>query len=216
MSIGITHPDPVDFDELRSETNGLRSSEAIDYFQEHLPWVCRDAYLARTARPAVILRVQQGNFEYIFDHYTSLEADGTVPYSDSEEGRLVLALGKSAPAARARDDYRLRGWIGPTERALGREWDKGHYIGHSLGGAVEGVEANVFIQRRNLNRGWSFEGKRFRQMETYCVENPGTLCFARPIYVDGTSRAAWLEFGLIKCEGELWVECFDNRGAVRG
>src|SRR5665213_3926640 len=205
------HPDPLDLATLWSETDALNSSQALDYFQEHLSWVSRDAYLARTGRPAVVLRVQQGNFEYIFDHYSSLEADGTVPYSDSEEGRLVLALGRSVPTARVRDDHRLRGWIGPTERTLGRTWDKGHYIGHSLGGAVEGVEANVFVQRRDLNRGWSAEGKRFRQMEKYCVENPGTLCFARPIYADGTSRAAWLEFGLIRRDRTLWVEYFNNQ-----
>jgi hypothetical protein len=69
----------------------------------------------------------------------------------------------------------------------------------------------VFVQRRDLNRGWSEDGKRFRQMEQYCVEHPGTLCFARPIYADGTSRPAWLDFGLIQQEGDLWVECFDNR-----
>jgi hypothetical protein len=155
---------------------------------------------------------RHGTFEYVFDHYTSFEDARVVPYSVTEEGRLVIAFGRSAPLQRPRDDNRLRKWIGPTERAFGREWDKGHYIAHSLGGAVEGVEANVFVQRRDLNRGWSVEGKHFREMEKYCFANAGTLCFARPIYADGTSRAAWLEFGVMRCDGNLWVECFDNRG----
>lgn len=207
----LSRPDRLDYESLWRETTGLELCEALVYFEQHLPYICRDAYQTRMRRPAVFLRVQYSTFEYIFDHYTSLEATGVVPYSQSEEGRLVVACGRSAPSDRVRDDYRLRGWVGPTERAFGRQWDKGHYIAHSLGGAVEGVEANVFVQRRDLNRGWSSEGKRFRQMEKYCFENAGTLCFARPIYADGTSRAFWLEFGLIRREGELWVECFDNR-----
>jgi hypothetical protein len=201
----------VSYETLLREADGLTQAESLGYFEEHLPYVCRDAYQARAGRSAVILRIHHGTFEYVFDHYTSLEASGVVPYSASEESRLVVAYGRSAPQRRARDDYRLRGWIGPTQRAFGRGWDKGHYIGHSLGGAVDGVEANVFVQRRDLNRGWSREGKRFRRMEKYCFEHPGTLCFARPIYSDGTSRPAWLEFGLFRSDGELWVECFDNR-----
>lgn len=145
------------------------------------------------------------------DYDTSLELRGVVPYSSWEEGRLVVAYGRSAPRPRARDDSRLRGWVGPTQRMFGDRWDKGHYIAHSLGGAVHGVEANVFVQRRDLNRGWSEDGKRFRKMEKYCVEHPGTLCFARRIYIDGTSRPAWLDFGLVQHGGDLWVEGFDNR-----
>ena len=193
------------------ETDGLNSEEALRYFEQQLPFVCRDAYVARSTRPAVILQVRQGNFEYVFDHYASLEASGAVPYSATEESRLVVAHGRSAPRKRLRDDYRLRGWIGPTEKAFGAAWDKGHYIAHSLGGAVEGVEANVFVQRRDLNRGWSRDGKRFRQMERRCFERRGTLCFARPIYVNGTARPGWLEFGIVDPELGPEVQCFDNR-----
>lgn len=88
--------------------------------------------------------------------------------------------------------------------------NKGHFIAHSIGGVVDGLEANVFIQRRDLNRGWSAAVKRFREMEKYCVANPGTFCFSRLLYVDETSRPGFCEFGLLKTTGELWVECFDN------
>ena len=204
-------PDHLDYDVLWRETEGLNPDEALGYFEKHLPYVCRDAYIATSTRPAVILQIRHGDFEYVFDHYTSLEASGAVPYSATEESRLVVACGRSAPRKRARDDYRLRGWVGPTERAFGGGWDKGHYIAHSLGGAVDGVEANVFVQRRDLNRGWSADGKRFRQIERYCFEHPGTSCFARPIYLDGTSRPAWLEFGIVHPDSGPQVECFDNR-----
>ncbi len=127
-------PNRLDYDILWRETEGLTPEEALHYFEEHLPYVCRDAYLASSTRPAVISRIRQGGFEYVFDHYTSLEASGVVPYSPTDESRLVVAHGRSVSRERARDDYRLRGWVGPTEKTFGNGWDKGHCIAHSLGG----------------------------------------------------------------------------------
>lgn len=75
---------------------------------------------------------------------------------------------------------------------------------------MDQCELNVFVQRRDLNRGWSDAGKRYRRMEDYCVRNPGTFCFSRPIYTDGSAKPAMLEFGALKTDGELWVELFDN------
>src|SRR5216683_3042649 len=69
------------------------------------------------------------------------------------------------------DDFRLKGWMGATETTFGREWDKGHFIAHSIGGAVDCAEVNVFVQLRAPNRGWSEAGKRFREMEAYCEAN---------------------------------------------
>jgi hypothetical protein len=146
MQYRITAADGVDYAALWLETQGLSETEALEYFAEHLSYVCRDAYVARANRPTVVLGVHQGSFEYVFDHYTSLESSGVVPYSSSEESRLVVACGRSTPRPRARDDFRLRGWVGPTQRMFGTRWDKGHYIAHSLGGAVDGIEANVFVQ----------------------------------------------------------------------
>lgn len=75
---------------------------------------------------------------------------------------------------------------------------------------MDGWELNVFVQRRELNRRWSEAGKRFREMEKYCVSNPGTFCFSRPVYVDPTAKPAFVEFGRLKSDGKLWVEFFDN------
>ncbi len=160
--------------------------------------------------PDEIVQVRHGTFEYVFDNYQGLEQKGAVPFSPVEDGRLIVAYGRSAPDLRRRDDYRLRGLIGPTNTALGRKWDKAHFIGHALGGAVDRLEINVFIQRRDINRGWSDAGKRFRALEQYCVDHPGTLCFARPLYANGFSRPAFLDFGLLDAEGILRVEQFPN------
>jgi len=208
----LREPDSVNLTELCVEAGDLTVDENLGYFELHLPYLCRDAYLLRGQRPASVLQVRHGSFLYVFDHYTYLESIGEVAYDRSKESRLIVACGRSAPRGRARDDHQLRGWVGPTAKMFGASWDKGHYIGHALGGAVDGIEANVFVQRRDLNRGWSAAGKTFRKMEDYCTENLGTFCFARPIYMDGTSRAGWLEFGLVQADGRLWVECFDNRG----
>ncbi len=50
----------------------------------------------------------------------------------------------------------------------------------------------------------------FDQMEKYCLANPGTFCFSRPLYADTTSVPRWLEFGLIRQDGKPWVEIFKN------
>jgi hypothetical protein len=163
-----------------------------------------------TSRRINVIRWHYGSFEYLFDDHASLEATGTVPYDPTVEARLIAALGRSEPREMERDDYRLKGWIGATEKTFGKEWDKGHVIAHSIGGKVDGLEANVFVQRRDLNRGWSAAGKRFRDMEQYCLLNPGTLCFSRPLYADETARPECIEFGVLKMNRELWVECFDN------
>ena len=160
-----------------------------------------------TQRPTNVCRFTHGTFEYIFDDYGSLEASEKTAYDPASESRLVSVLGQSKPLKRNRDDYRLRGWVGRTEKSFGKKWD----IAHSLGGAVDGIEANVFVQRRDLNRGWFARGTLFREMEKYCAVHPDTFCFNRPLYSDHSARPAFLEFGVLKGNKELWGERFDNR-----
>jgi len=188
-----------------------QSGDLVGFLLEELPYVWRDAYCEMTSRQTNIVRWRYSSFEYLFHDHASLEATGAVPLDPNAEARLIAALGLSHPREKTRDDYRLKGWIGATERTFGSGWDKGHFIAHSIGGAVDGLEANLFVQRRDLNRGWSEAGKRFRDMEQYCCLRPRTLCFSRPLYVDETARPAQVEFGVLKENRELWVECFDNR-----
>lgn len=93
----------------------------------------------------------------------------------------------------------------PQEIDGGR--DKGHFIAHAIGGSLN---MNVFSQRHTLNRGLSEQGQLYRSMERYCYEHPQTFCFARPIYEDESSVPQWLEFGVLRDDGCLWVEVFDN------
>lgn len=201
----------LDYRSLIEKASDHRPEPLAQFLLGELPYLWREAYLMMTRRPTDIVRFQHGTFEYIYDDYATLEASGKVPYHPTAEARIVAVIGRSAPRQAARDDYRLRRWVGPTNSMFGSAWDKGHFIAHSIGGAVESLELNVFIQRCDLNRGWSKAGRRFREMEKYCASNAGTLCFNRPVYIDETAKPGFLEFGLLKRVGVMWVECFDNR-----
>lgn len=184
--------------------------DKIAALAEELPYLWREAYVLTSNRSTSIVRIADGSFEYLYDNYSYLEASGTVPYDSAIEDRVVAVCGRSTPLSRPRDDYRLRGWVGATEKMYGSRFDKGHYIAHSIGGAVDRSEMNVFVQRRDLNRGWSREGKLYRAMEKYCVLHPGTFCFTHPLYQDQTSIPSFVEFGVLKSSDDLWVECFEN------
>jgi hypothetical protein len=184
--------------------------QLLVHLQEKLPYFFRDAYVEMTCRQTDIVRVRYNAFEYLYDHYPELQPNQATLPDSKIEPRLVAVLGCSSPQKTKRDDYRLKGWVGATEKFFGPQWDKGHFIAHSIGGAVDGTEINVFIQKRSLNRGWSDEGRRFREMERYCATNPGTFCFSRPLYLDQTAKPAFVEFGVLKKPKHLWVETFDN------
>lgn len=151
------------------------------------------------------MRFRHRTFEYICDVYSRLEMTGAVPYDQTIADRVIGVLGKSSRAQQDRDVRRIR--IEPTDEFAGTERDDGHFMARCIGG---GLDVNVFSQERRLNRGWSPQGKIYRHMENYCYQQPGTFCFSRPIYADGSSVPRWLEFGLLRNDETLWVEVFDN------
>ena len=194
------------YDALLAEARA--SSESVtDWLRKELPHAFHDAYLRMSPRPANILVFTHGTFDYIYDHFDGLPEAESNPSGAISESRLVAAYGVSCinRTRRAHDDGRLRGWAGTPSTAFGPGWDKGHFIAHAIGGAVDGVEANVFLQRRSINRGG------YRRMEQYCAEHAGVLCFSRPLYDDLTSRPAAVEFGVLKPEMTWWVQRFSNR-----
>lgn len=174
---------------------------------EQLVGLWKRAYGKMTPWPATLLCFGHGTFTYVYDDF------GATADCPMVEARLVVAYGRAAPHATSRthEDQRLRRWVGPTNTFLGRRWDKGHFVAHSIGGRVDGWEVNVFDQLRSVNRGWSDEGKRYRSMEDHCAKNAGTFCFSRPIYENWGARPAAVEFGYRAGEGVLVVERFGNR-----
>jgi hypothetical protein len=196
-------PWSIDYDRIAKLAPSPEMPSITAFLAEELPYDWRDAYLDHTARAAHILRVLDEGFTYLFDYYSTLGETGTGMVED----RLVCAFGTSRQASTKRNTNRQRGWVGPTEKTFGAHRDKGHYIPHSLGG---GLEINLFVQSRELNRGWSLPGGVYRSMERYGLDHPGTFLFNRPLYADGTAVPAMLEFGLLKADGQLWVERFAN------
>src|SRR6266403_1631158 len=109
----------VDYQSLFDRVVGDSMETKISSLMEALPQLWHDKYQQMSQRSVSLVRVRHNSFEYIYDNYSYLEAIGSVPYSLIED-RLVAVQGLSAPQAGARDDYRLRGWVGPTEKTYGR------------------------------------------------------------------------------------------------
>ena len=192
-----------DYHDYWLDVEGRSLDEASEYLLLHLKWAWRDLYVANTPFAADIRESPEGDLIYQFDTLDVESESGVLKC-----GRLVAVYGRvgniaglELPSAKLRQRF-----IGQTEKWIGPV-DKGHFIAHTLGGSSN---MNIFPQVRELNRGWSEEGKKYREMERYAAQNPGMMVFSRPIYSDGTMWPRFLEFGLLKPDGELWVEVFDN------
>jgi hypothetical protein len=197
----------IDYDVLLQAADAGCETNLASFLQKNLPSVWSEIYLAVTARPTNLTSFRVGTFEYICDLYRELEAFGEIAFDQTIENRVIAVFGTSAFADAQRASGRADA-NSAVASMLTTERDNGHFMAHSIGGSRD---LNVFSQERRLNRGWSPEGKVFRRMERYCSALPGTFCFARPIYTDGSSVPRWLEFGLLKEDRTLWVEVFDNQ-----
>jgi hypothetical protein len=164
-------------------------------------------YEATASHPPNIARVEYGTFDYICDSYSGVEALGEVAFDQRVRDRVVAVLGISLPLRGRRRRSLPKGWVEHPEEIDSSGRDKGHFIAHAISG---GLDMNVFSQARDLNRGLSEQGRLYRLMERYCYENAGTFCFSRPVYDDASSVPRWLEFGLLREDGSLWVEVFEN------
>ena len=149
--------------------------------------------------PSSIIEVNLEIAVYVFDE--SLE-------------RVLVAYGISSPQLEARDTNRMRRFpdvnVG-VKAVMGKDAsvaDRGHFLGHAAGGVLD---INLFPQRRELNRGWSSEGKLFRRMERYAATHPGTFVYHRATYGDDTWIPDTLEYGLLADDKDWWSETFRNR-----
>jgi len=143
----------------------------------------------------------ESNFSFLFD-FQSYSDD-----IDFIEDRMVVTYGFSKKSKIKRDNSRLNGYLRGAWTWTDNNTDKGHFIGHSLGG---NLDENIFPQKTEINRGISERGKIYRKMEKYCASNEGVFCFSRPIYCDFSTRPFILEYGVLLSNGTLWIEWFDN------
>jgi hypothetical protein len=63
-------------------------------------------------------------------------------------------------------------------------------VAHAAGGTFG---PNMFAQNRELNRGWSVEGRRYRALEREIANTPGTFFFCCLLYADDTDFPAAIE-----------------------
>jgi hypothetical protein len=193
------------------QLNGL--PEPHSEFLRRLSGAWITAYRKQSGRPINPTEMWANGFGFLVDLEGADHGDGRGPQPPGVYMRTFAAYGLSKPsgAPRHTQDRRLRGWMGKTDQDTGAARDKGHFIAHSMGGAVVAAETNVFLQRRDLNRGWSEAGKRFRKMEVAAQEHPGALYFHRAIYLIESTTPDFLEVGICLPGQALQVAAFDNR-----
>ena len=156
--------------------------------------------------------------EYVGEHPTAslLEINlvTAVYWFDRTDERVVIAYGISTKPEKPRDLSRMRRFpdvsIG-VNRVMGElvfPVDRGHLISHAAGGDLD---INLFPQRRELNRGWSEEGKLYRKMERLAAHHPGTFHFHRARYDDDTWIPSTLQYGVLREDETWWIEDFQNK-----
>ena len=212
-SIALPYESQLDYAPFAKELedSGLPEARSDFFYRLTSAWIA--AYQRQSDRPINPTEMWSNGFGFLIDLEGADHGDGREPRSPSIYMRTFAAYGLSKPSAVARrkEDVRLRGWMGKTEHVTGAERDKGHFVAHSIGGAVAAGETNVFLQRRDLNRGWSEAGKVFRRLEFEAKRNPGALFFHRAIYTVESTTPDFLEVGLCIPGQSLKVACFDNR-----
>jgi hypothetical protein len=146
----------------------------------------------------MLTEFQQAGAHYLFDFASSTGC----PWED----RTVAAWATTPAAIDRRDTSYQRGYplvAHDAEPAV----DRGHLIPHLSGGEFG---PNIFRQDRALNRGWSMEGRRYRELERQAARVPGTFFLGHLLYEDDTAHPKWIEVGLLQGT-VLQVERFDNR-----
>lgn len=202
--------DRIDYASLVSRAP--HGTPLADYLEAELAHRWYQAYAAATPHEVNVQRVVGGDgARVLFDLVEALVLEGRIDEAEAVPDRVVAVQGRSKPPSAERDAARLRsfplGAAAAIHAAGGSAFDRGHLLSHAGGG---GLDVNLVPQLRALNRGWSEQGRRFRAMEAYAAERPGTYCFARPIYTTRTDHPRWIELGVLRDGTHLDVEVFDN------
>lgn len=149
-------------------------------------------------------------FTYVFD-CTEIGGDADIAATNLPDSRVIAVYGYSNTNVNISNRKMMRKHLGATTKAFeffGNYIDKGHFISHMAGGPID---INLFPQRRDINRGWSAEGKKYRDMEKFVADHPQTFVFSRPIYNDFSCCPSKLEYGYCDTSLNFNVAVFPNR-----
>lgn len=144
-----------------------------------------------------LLEFKQNGATYVFDYASDVGA--------KQEDRTIAAWAVTPDDVHKRDRSYQHGF--PLSQTSTGDVDRGHLIPHLSGGEFG---PNIFKQDRDLNRGRSDQGKRYRALEREAAATPGAFYFGHLLYEDDTAYPAAIETGLIR-GSELHVEQFRNR-----
>lgn len=191
------------------EDRGIASvKEAYDFFNTEIIYNWTNLYKRECLIAGDVTIQNFQGFTFAFDQTVAVDPATACALPDP---RVVAAFGISNISINFSNRAMMRKFWGPSNKAFtvfGDNYDKGHFIAHNSGGPID---INLFPQRRDINRGWSVDGKKYRSMERHVAENPGTLVFSRPIYNDFSCCPAFIEYGYYDTSNKLEVEVFPNK-----
>lgn len=164
-------------------------------WQNHLLNLVEDFYCEYTPS-AALMQFSHGTADYLFD-----------VAGDPQVERTIFALGRPAAPPEEREVTYQRRY--PLPQVTGyRAIDRGHFIPYTSGGLYG---PNLFAQDRALNRGWSEEGRRYRQMEQRAIAGaPDSQMFILAHYIDQTAVPGFLTLGVVAADSFV-VDTFRNR-----
>jgi hypothetical protein len=197
----------IDYSRIVPENN-LKSIPAVmKFFVDFVADVWIDLYIDRAGYSDDITLQYYYKYAYIFDDTSTALQNG---YHEYSQPRVLGAFGISHGEVDKKNRKIMRRHPNASvagTKLSGLAYDNGHFMSHLSGGSID---LNLFPQRRDVNRGWS-EWRRYRDMERFVCNNPGTFAFSRPIYDDLTIVPSQLEYGYYDLDLNVHFETFPNR-----
>jgi hypothetical protein len=197
-----------DYKKILQEEN-LSSVDAVHhFFKTVIMYDWSDVYREESRLFGDVTHQNFYNFTFGYDHVMNNDFASRSCLPDS---RVIFAFGVTDNVVNKENRKLIRNFWGSASETFGyldQEYDKGHFIAHVSGGPID---INIFPQRRDINRGWSVEGKRYRAMEKHISKHPGTFVFSRPLYNDFSCCPAFIEFGYYDTHGVFEIAVFPNK-----
>ncbi len=152
------------------------------------------------------------NFTYIYD-YTGNPQNKGIDACAIPDSRVVGVFGITEENINVSNRSMMKRFLGRPGAydCLGGKYNRGHFIAHLSGGPID---INLFPQRRDVNRGWSIEGKKYREMEKYIAGKPGIFVFSVPVYNDFSCCPFEIIFGYCDKDLQFVVDKFPNKYPV--